>query len=287
MSEIKFGRIEARFKLLAAEGRAAFVPFIVAADPTISSSLEILKGLPEAGADIIELGIIFSDPMADGPAIQLAGIRAKAAGAKVMQTLAMVREFRQGDTTTPIILMGYYNPIYIYGVEKFLIDAKKSGVDGLIVVDLPPEEDDELCLPTLQSGLHFIRLVTPTTNDNRLPVVLKNTSGFIYYVSISGITGTGSANKEDIRKSVARLKTHTELPIAVGFGIKTPEQAAEVAKVADAVVVGSAIVQLISENIDEDGNPKENMVDAVLNFSRSIALGIHHARDRVSDPVKL
>ena len=287
MSKIKFGRIEARFKSLAAEGRAAFIPFIVASDPTISSSLEILKGLPAAGADIIELGIIFSDPMADGPAIQLAGIRAKAAGAKVMQTLAMVREFRRDDATTPIILMGYYNPIYIYGVEKFLIDAKKSGVDGLIVVDLPPEEDDELCLPTLQSGLHFIRLVTPTTNDNRLPVVLKNTSGFMYYVSISGITGTGSANKEDIQKSVARLKTHTELPIAVGFGIKTPEQAAEVAKVADAVVVGSAIVQLISENIDEVGNPKDNMVDAVLNFSRSIALGISHARDRVSDPAKL
>ena len=204
MNEIEFGRVEARFKLLAEEGRAAFIPFIVAADPTISSSLEILKGLPEAGADIIELGIIFSDPMADGPAIQSAGIRAKAAGAKVMQTLDMVREFRRDDTTTPIILMGYYNPIYIYGVEKFLIDAKESGVDGLIVVDLPPEEDNELCLPAMQSGLHFIRLVTPTTDDNRLPVVLKNTSGFMYYVAIAGITGTGSAKKEDIQKSKNR-----------------------------------------------------------------------------------
>lgn len=287
MNEIEFGRVEARFKLLAEEGRAAFIPFIVAADPTISSSLEILKGLPEAGADIIELGIIFSDPMADGPAIQSAGIRAKAAGAKVMQTLDMVREFRRDDTTTPIILMGYYNPIYIYGVEKFLIDAKESGVDGLIVVDLPPEEDNELCLPAMQSGLHFIRLVTPTTDDNRLPVVLKNTSGFMYYVSISGITGTGSAKKEDIQNSVARLKNHTDLPIAVGFGIKTPDQAAEVAKVADAVVVGSAIVELISDNINEDGSPKENMVDTVLNFSRSIALGVRHARERLTDPVKL
>jgi len=287
MNEIEFGRVEARFKLLAEEGRAAFIPFIVAADPTISSSLEILKGLPEAGADIIELGIIFSDPMADGPAIQSAGIRAKAAGAKVMQTLDMVREFRRDDTTTPIILMGYYNPIYIYGVEKFLIDAKESGVDGLIVVDLPPEEDNELCLPAMQSGLHFIRLVTPTTDDNRLPVVLKNTSGFMYYVSIAGITGTGSAKKEDIQNSVARLKNHTDLPIAVGFGIKTPDQAAEVAKVADAVVVGSAIVELISGNINEDGSPKENMVDTVLNFSRSIALGVRHSRERLTDPVKL
>ncbi len=217
------GRIEARFAAVAAEGRAAFIPFIVAADPTIDSSMEMLKGLPTAGADIIELGVIFSDPMADGPAIQAAGLRAKASGANVRQTLAMVREFRAGDDATPIVLMGYYNPIYIYGVDDFLADAKAAGVDGLIVVDLPPEEDAELCLPALEAGMHFVRLVTPTTDDQRLPTVLAHSSGFLYYVSIAGITGTASATEDTIKTAVSRLKNCTDLPVAIGFGIKTPE----------------------------------------------------------------
>ncbi len=274
------GRIEARFAELETEGRAAFIPFIMAADPTVDASLEILKGLPAAGADIIELGVIFSDPMADGPAIQAAGLRAKAGGANVRQTLAMVREFRADDDATPIILMGYYNPIYIYGVDAFLKDAKAAGVDGLIVVDLPPEEDEELCIPALAAGMHFVRLATPTTDDQRLPVVLEHTSGFLYYVSIAGITGTASAAADTIHAAVARLKNHTDLPVAVGFGIKTPEQAAEVAQVADAAVVGSAIVQLIADNLDEDGQPAANLVDTVLEFTRSLADGVHNARQQ-------
>ncbi len=277
------GRLEARFAALAAEGRAAFIPFIVAADPTIDATLDILKGLPAAGADIIELGVIFSDPMADGPAIQAAGLRAKAGGANVRQTLAIVREFRAGDDTTPIILMGYYNPIYIYGVDDFLRDAKAAGVDGLIVVDLPPEEDSELCLPSLAAGMHFVRLATPTTDDQRLPAVLDHSSGFLYYVAIAGITGTASATRDAIHAAVRRLKNHTDLPIAVGFGIKTPEQAAAVAQVADAAVVGSAIVQLIADNLDDNGQPAENLVDTVLDFVRLLADGVRGARPQAAD----
>jgi tryptophan synthase alpha chain len=277
------GRIEARFAALAAEGCAAFIPFIMAADPTVAATREILKGLPAAGADIIELGVIFSDPMADGPAIQAAGLRAKAGGASLRQTLEIVREFRSGDDTTPIILMGYYNPFYIYGVEAFLADAKDAGVDGLIIVDLPPEEDSELCLPALEAGMHFVRLATPTTDDKRLPAVLEHTSGFIYYVSIAGITGTASATQDAIQAAVTRLKSHTDLPVAVGFGIRTPEQAAAVAQVADAAVVGSAIVQLIADNLDAEGQPTDGLVETVLDFARALADGVHGARQQAAE----
>lgn len=271
------GRIEARFAKLAAEGRAAFVPFIMAADPDLDTSFEILKGLPGAGADLIELGVMYSDPMADGPAIQAAGLRAKAGGARLDRTLDMVRRFRRDDNDTPIILMGYYNPIYIYGVDRFLADAREAGVDGLIVVDLPPEEDVELCLPALAAGMHFIRLATPTTDDARLPAVIANTSGFVYYVAIAGITGTKSAESSDIQAAVARLKNHTDLPIAVGFGIKTPEQAGTVAQVADAAVVGSAIVQTVADNLDADGKPTPQLVSNVLGLTRSLADGVRAA----------
>jgi len=272
------GRIEARFAAVAAEGRAAFIPFVMAADPTVEASLAIVKGLPAAGADIIELGVMFSDPMADGPVIQAAGLRAKKGGSSVRQTLEIVRQFRAGDDATPIILMGYYNPIYIYGVDAFLRDARDAGVDGLIVVDLPPEEDAELCLPALAAGMHFVRLATPTTDDQRLPAVLAHTSGFLYYVSIAGITGTASATEAAIEAAVARLKRHTDLPVAVGFGIKTPAQAAAVARVADAAVVGSSIVQKIADNVDDTGQPSENLVASVLDFARSLADGVRGAR---------
>ncbi len=277
------GRIEARFAELAAAGRAAFIPFIMAADPTVEASLDILKGLPAAGADLIELGVMFSDPMADGPVIQAAGLRAKAGGSSVRQTLALVRAFREDDDTTPIILMGYYNPIYIYGVDAFLKDAKDAGVDGLIVVDLPPEEDSELCLPALAAGMHFVRLATPTTDDQRLPTVLAHTSGFLYYVSIAGITGTASATEDAIQAAVVRLKNHTDLPVAVGFGIKTPEQAAAVARVADAAVVGSAIVQTIADNLDDNGQPTAQLVDNVLDYTRSLADGVRSASQQAAD----
>ena len=277
------GRIEARFSELAAAGRAAFIPFIMAADPTVEASLAIVKGLPAAGADLIELGVMFSDPMADGPVIQAAGLRAKAGGSSVRQTLALVRAFREDDDATPIILMGYYNPIYIYGVDDFLEDAKDAGVDGLIVVDLPPEEDSELCLPALAAGMHFVHLATPTTDDRRLPAVLAHTSGFLYYVSIAGITGTASATEDTIEAAVARLKNHTDLPVAVGFGIKTPEQAAAVARIADAAVVGSAIVQTIADNLDDNGRPAAQLVENVLQFTRSLADGVRGARQQAAD----
>jgi tryptophan synthase alpha chain len=277
------GRIEARFAALAAEGRAAFIPFIMAADPTVEDSLAIIKGLPAVGADLIELGVMFSDPMADGPVIQAAGLRAKAGGSNVRQTLALVRAFRADDDTTPIILMGYYNPIYSYGVEAFLRDAQAAGVDGLIVVDLPPEEDSELCLPALAAGMHFVRLATPTTDERRLPAVLAHTSGFLYYVAIAGITGTASAAEAAVQAAVARLKAHTDLPVAVGFGIKTPLQAAEIARVADAAVVGSAIVQTIADNLDADGRPTPQLVDAVLDFARTLADGVRGARQKAAE----
>ncbi len=277
------GRIEARFDALRAEGRAAFVPFIMASDPDTETSLKILKGLPAAGADIIELGVMYSDPMADGPAIQAAGLRAKAGGARVTNTLDMVRAFREGDNDTPIILMGYYNPIYIYGVDRFLTDARDAGVDGLIVVDLPPEEDSELCLPALDAGMHFIRLATPTTDDARLPAVLANTSGFVYYVAVTGITGTKSADTGTIHAAVERLQRHTDLPVAVGFGIKTPEQAGAIAEVADAAVVGSAIVQTIADNLDEQGKATPELVDQVLTFTRELVDGVRAAQRQAAE----
>ncbi len=276
-------RIAARFAALAAEGRAGFVPFIMTCDPDYETSLALLKGLPAAGADLIELGVMFSDPMADGPAIQAAGLRARPGGASLRRTLDMVRAFRGDDDTTPIILMGYYNPIYIYGVDRFLADALSAGVDGLIVVDLPPEEDEELCLPAIAAGMNFVRLTAPTTDDRRLPTVLKNTTGFVYYVSIAGITGTASASTADIHTAVERLKRHTGLPIAVGFGIKTPEQAGAVAEVADAAVVGSAIVQTIADNLDADGKATPHLVDTVLSFARSLADGVRGAQRKAAE----
>jgi tryptophan synthase alpha chain len=277
------GRIEARFAALRAEGRAAFVPFIMAADPDYPTSLELLKGLPAAGADLIEIGVMYSDPMADGPAIQAAGLRSKAGGARVTKTLDMVRQFRETNDTTPIILMGYYNPIYIYGVEAFLADALEAGVDGLIVVDLPPEEDSELCLPALDAGMHFIRLATPTTDDARIPAVLANTSGFVYYVAVAGITGTKSADTDTIHAAVTRLKRHTDLPVAVGFGIRTPDQARAVAEVADATVVGSAIVQTIGENLNADGSAGPDLVKNVLKFTRELSDGVRGASRQAAE----
>ncbi len=271
-------RIARRFAALKAEGRAGFVTFVTAGDPDYDTSLALVKGLPGAGADVIELGMPFTDPMADGPAIQASSLRALKAGQTLKKTLALVRDFRKSDADTPIVLMGYYNPIYSYGVDGFLKDAIAAGVDGLIVVDLPPEEDEELCLPALAAGVNFIRLATPTTDDKRLPKVLTNTSGFVYYVSILGITGTRSASAVDISGAVARLKRHTDLPVAVGFGIKTPAQAAEVAAAADAAVVGSALVSRIAENLDGSGKPKPGLVEDVLTLVRDLAAGVRGAR---------
>ncbi|HSF93116.1 MAG TPA: tryptophan synthase subunit alpha [Paracoccaceae bacterium] len=259
-------RIDEKFAALKAEGKKAFVTFVMAGDPNYETSLEVVRGLPAAGADIIELGMPFTDPMADGPAIQLAGQRALAAGMTLNRTLQMVREFREGDSTTPIVLMGYYNPIYSKGVDKFLTEAKAAGVDGLIVVDLPPEEDAELCIPANAAGMNFIRLTTPTTDNKRLPKVLQNTGGFIYYVSITGITGAASANAAMVAPEVARIKSQTDLPICVGFGVKDPDTAQEIASVADGAVVGSAIVNLLGEG----KSPAE-----VLDFVRSLAEGAH------------
>jgi tryptophan synthase alpha chain len=261
-------RIEARFAALKKDGRKAFVSFMMAGDPDADTCLEILKGLPAAGVDIIELGMPFTDPMADGPTIQLAGQRALEAGQTMDKTLAMVRAFREGDAETPIVLMGYYNPIYSRGVDRFLADAKAAGVDGLIIVDLPPEEDAELCLPAQKAGLNFIRLATPTTDDHRLPTVLRNTSGFVYYVSITGITGAAAAQSAEVGPEVARIKAKTDLPIVVGFGIRTPEAAEAIARVADGAVVGSAIV----DRIGKGDSPTQ-----VLAFVKSLAEGAHRA----------
>jgi tryptophan synthase alpha chain len=261
-------RIEARFAALKAEGRKAFVSFMMAGDPDSDTCLAVLKGLPAAGVDVIELGMPFTDPMADGPTIQFAGQRALAGGQTMDRTLAMVRAFREGDIETPIVLMGYYNPIYSRGVDRFLADAKDAGVDGLIIVDLPPEEDTELCIPAQKAGLNFIRLATPTTDDRRLPKVLQNTSGFVYYVSITGITGAAAAQSADVGPEVARIKAQTDLPVVVGFGIRTPEAAEAIAKVADGAVVGSAIV---------DRMGKGDAPEQVLDFVRSLAEGAHRA----------
>ena len=261
-------RIDDTFARLRQEGRRAFVAYIMAGDPDHATSLEVLKGLPGAGVDIIELGVPFTDPMADGPTIQLAGQRALEGGQTLQKTLDMVAEFRKGDATTPIVLMGYYNPIYNRGVDRFLADARAAGVDGLIVVDLPPEEDDELCIPAQAAGLNFIRLATPTTDDKRLPKVLQNTSGFVYYVSITGITGAAEAQAAEVGPEVARIKAQTDLPLIVGFGIRTPGTAEAIAGVADGCVVGSAIVGQIAE-----GKP----LPEILDFVKSLADGAHRA----------
>ncbi|MCW8915112.1 MAG: tryptophan synthase subunit alpha [Magnetovibrio sp.] len=271
-------RLGKRFAALKAEGRAALVTFVTAGDPDAQTGLKILQGLPGAGADIIELGMPFSDPMADGPSIQASSQRALAAGMTMKQTLDQVRTFRTQDNDTPIVLMGYYNPVYFYGVEKFVADAKEAGVDGLIIVDLPPEEESELCLPALKGGINFIYLTAPTTDDKRLPRVLENASGFVYYVSITGVTGTASAAKADVDAAVSRIRRHTDLPVAVGFGITTPEGAADVASVADAAVVGSAIVNRVRDNLDEQGRAKPGLVDEVLNFTKKLADGVRKVK---------
>ena len=261
-------RIDQKFAALKADGKKAFVAYVMAGDPNYETSLELVKGLPGAGVDIIELGLPFTDPMADGPTIQLAGQRALEAGMTLERTLQMARDFRAGDNETPIVMMGYYNPIFSHGVDRFLDDAKEAGIDGLIVVDLPPEEDDELCVPAQNAGLNFIRLATPTTDDKRLPKVLQNTSGFVYYVSITGITGAAAAEAGDVGPEVARIKAATDLPIVVGFGIRTPESSEAIASVADGAVVGSAIVSQMG-----DGKP----VADVLAFVKSLADGAHRA----------
>ena len=268
-------RIDTRFAKLGAEGRAALVTFVMAGDPDPASSLAIVKALPAAGADLIEIGMPFTDPMADGPAVQAAGLRALAAGETLAGTLKLVREFRAGDQSTPIILMGYYNPIYIYGVDRFLVDAKSAGIDGLIVVDLPPEEDDELCKPALAAGLNFIRLATPTTDDARLPKVLTNTSGFVYYVSIAGITGAATPDFGKVATAVARIKSHTNLPVAVGFGVKTAADAAAIAAGADGVVVGSTLVDAVRHSLDANGKATAKTVESVVALVKNIASGVH------------
>lgn len=280
VAAIDGGRIARRFADLARDGRGALVAFITAGDPDHETCKALLTGLPAAGADLIELGMPFTDPMADGPAIQASSLRALTAGAGMTRTLDLVRELRKGDDGTPVILMGYYNPIYRYGVDRFLEDARAVGVDGLIIVDLPPEEDDELCVPALEAGVNFIRLATPTTDDARLPAVLKNTSGFVYYVSIAGVTGTAAATPQAIDQAVARLRCHTPLPIAVGFGIRTPEQAAAVARVADAAVVGSAIVNRIADHLDTAGHAGTGLVEDVLGFVGTLAAGVRAARSQ-------
>jgi tryptophan synthase alpha chain len=247
----------------------------MAGDPDPATSLAIVKALPAAGADLIEIGMPFTDPMADGPAVQAAGLRALAAGETLAGTLKLVREFRAGDQSTPIILMGYYNPIYIYGVDRFLVDAKSAGIDGLIVVDLPPEEDDELCKPALAAGLNFIRLATPTTDDARLPKVLTNTSGFVYYVSIAGITGAATPDFGKVATAVARIKSHTNLPVAVGFGVKTAADAAAIAAGADGVVVGSTLVDAVRHSLDANGKATAKTVESVVALVKNIASGVH------------
>jgi tryptophan synthase alpha chain len=271
-------RIERRFAALKEEGRAALVTFTMAGDPDYDTSLAIAKALPQAGADVIELGMPFTDPMADGPAIQVAGLRALKSGQRMTKTLALVREFRKSDDATPIVLMGYYNPIYICGVDKFLIDAKSAGVDGLIVVDLPPEEDEELCLPALKAGLNFIRLATPTTDDKRLPTVLNNTSGFVYYVSVTGITGAAAPDTGKVAAAVARIKRHTSLPVAVGFGVKNAERARAMAEGADGVVVGSALVEALRASLDKKGKAGAGTVKAVTDLVSDLAKGVRAAR---------
>jgi tryptophan synthase alpha chain len=271
-------RIDTRFAELKKQGRSAFVTFLMAGDPDPLTSLDIIKALPQAGADIIEIGMPFTDPMADGPSIQAAGLRALKAGMSLKKTLELVRGFRAHDDTTPLVLMGYYNPIYIYGVDQFLIDAKTAGVDGLIIVDLPPEEDTELCLPAMKAGLNFIRLATPTTDDKRLPAVLANTSGFVYYVSITGITGSASADTKVVSQAVSRIKRHTDLPVCVGFGIRTPESARGIAASADGAVVGTALVDALRGSLDAEGRATAKTVGAVADLAAALAQGVRGAK---------
>jgi tryptophan synthase alpha chain len=271
-------RIDRRFAELKEQGRAALVTFLTAGDPDPETSLAILRAIPAAGADVVELGMPFTDPMADGPAIQMSSQRALKAGQTLKKTLDIVRAFRQSDDAMPLVLMGYYNPIYIYGVDRFLRDAKSAGVDGLIVVDLPPEEDAELCIPALKAGLNFIRLATPTTDDKRLPAVLANTSGFVYYVSITGITGAATPDPGKVAAAVARIKRHTSLPVAVGFGVRTAEQAAMIASGADGVVVGSALVNALKGSLDGDDKATAKTVTVVINLVAELARGVRGAR---------
>jgi tryptophan synthase alpha chain len=266
-------RLQTRFADLKQQNRAALVTFVTAGDPDYDTSLAILKGLPAAGADVIELGMPFTDPMADGPAIQLANIRALAAKQNLAKTLQMVREFREGNSDTPLVLMGYFNPIHMYGVPRFIADAKEAGVDGLIVVDMPPEHNEELCDPAQAAGLDFIRLTTPTTDDARLPRVLNGSSGFVYYVSVAGVTGAGAATLEHVEEAVARLRRHTDLPISIGFGIRTPEQAAAIARLADGVVVGSALIDHIAS-----ADTPEQAIDGVLSLCSALSQGVRNAR---------
>lgn len=271
-------RMDRRFADLAAEGRPALVTYFMGGDPDYASSLAIMKALPKAGSDVIELGMPFSDPMADGPAIQLAGQRALRAGQTLAKTLQMARDFRLEDADTPIVLMGYYNPIYIYGVERFLNDALEAGIDGLIVVDLPPEMDDELCIPAVERGINFIRLATPTTDAKRLPRVLENTSGFVYYVSMNGITGSALPDPSVIGSAVRRIKEHTTIPVCVGFGVKTAEHARAIGASADGVVVGTAIVNQIASSLTADGAATEATVAGVEALVRSLASGVRSAK---------
>jgi tryptophan synthase alpha chain len=278
MGETMTTRINARFAALKAAGRPGLVTFVTAGDPDYATSLMLLKSLPAAGADIVELGMPFSDPMADGPAIQASSLRALRSGQTMVKTLAMVREFRTGDGDTPVVLMGYYNPIYSYGNARFLADARAAGVDGLIVVDLPPEADDELCLPAVKAGLNFIRLAAPTTDDRRLPAVLANTSGFVYYVSLTGITGAALPDPGRVVNAVKNIKRHTALPIAVGFGVKTAKQAEAIGRTADAVVVGSAVVGVVKDSLGPDGRGGERTVKAVSALVADLAAGVRSAR---------
>jgi tryptophan synthase alpha chain len=272
------GRLSTTFADCAAAGRAALVTFVTAGDPDLETSAAVLRALPDAGADIIELGMPFTDPMADGPVIQAAGLRALKAGQTLGRTLDMVRQFRRANDSTPIILMGYFNPVYVYGVDRFLAEAVAAGVDGLIVVDLPPEEDDELCLPALEAGLSFIRLATPTTDDKRLPAVLANTSGFVYYVSVTGITGSAVPDYSKVTDAVRRIKKHTDLPVAVGFGVKTADNAAAVAEHADGVVVGTALISVLKNTLDPQDGATDQTVPAVTAFVADLARGVRSAR---------
>ncbi len=271
-------RMDNKFAELKAAGRPALVTYFMGGDPDYQTSLEIMKALPGAGADIIELGAPFSDPMADGPAIQLAGQRALKAGQTMKKTLEMAREFRKGDDTTPIVIMGYYNPVYVYGVERFLDDALAAGIDGLIIVDLPAEMDDELCIPARKRDINFIRLTTPTTDDKRLPKVLTNTSGFVYYVSMTGITGSALPDPSKIAGAVGRIKSQTDLPVCVGFGVKTAEHARLIGASADGVVVGTAIVNQVATSLDKDGKASADTVQSVATFVRGLSAGVHAAR---------
>lgn len=268
-------RLASRFAELKAKGKSGFVSYTSAGDPTLELSAEILKGLPGAGVDVIEIGVPFSDPMADGPAIQVANLRAFKAGITLRKVLGIVSDFRKTDKTTPIVLMGYFNPIYVYGIENFLRDAKEAGVDGLIVADLPPEEDKELIDPAKRYGMDFIRLLAPTTDAKRLPAVLRGASGYLYYVSITGITGTRAADAGAVKTAVAEIHKHSDLPVAVGFGISTPEQARAIAQSAEAVVVGSAIVNRVAANLDAQGKPKPGLVKEVLSFVETLAKAAH------------